>query len=273
MLKRGAFRSSQPRSGLRRRSPRLDELEGFVELGMKREALSLARQLFRGDKLKVAEFNGALAAILIQQDRLKTWKPLVEAAYARLTERDKRTARSDMLGFYHSLKDWESAYRFLPARSNSALDLMFAMETLLSLRKQEEAKRVQTRCLRMLNQPMDPFYRSALLLALGSYHAQRAELGTADEYFGKVTVDEIFARNGWTAIFEIEALRGLLQVWAGQLQLNEFRQLGTDENAISLPANRDDRFAEAERDLKRYEKAFYRILPKDELWRYGWTAD
>ncbi len=106
-----------------------------------------------------------------------------------------------------------------------------------------------------------------------AYHAQRGELGTAEEYFGKMTVDETFAPSAWRAIFEIEALRGLLQVWAGQLQLNEFRRLETDELAITLPGNRDGRFSEAERDLKRYERAFYRILPKDQLWRYGWKAD
>jgi tetratricopeptide (TPR) repeat protein len=251
----------------------LDELSGHVELGMKREALRLARQAFRRQKINSAEFNGAMAAILIYGNGLKSWKPLVEQACARLSERDKRTARSQMLGFYHSLKDWKSASHFLAARSKNACDLMFAMETLLNLRELDAAKRLQRSCLRMLDQRLDSLDHGALLLALGSYHAQRAELETAMEYFGKLTVNEIFAHNAVTAIAEIEAVRGLLYVGAGLLQIDEFRKSGTDDQAIILPQNRDAMFVAAERDLKRYEKALHKIVPPDELWRFGWIAE
>ena len=88
-----------------------------------------------------------------------------------------------------------------------------------------------------------------------------------------MTADETLAPSAWRAIFEIAALRGLLQVWAGQLQLNEFRQLEGGVLAITVPGNRDGTFSEAERDLKRYERAFYRIVPKNQLWQYGWEPD
>jgi len=255
------------------RRTRLNELSGFVELSMEREATALVRQLLRSPRIKAVEFTEALSALQTHGSRLKRLKPLVEAAHARLPARDKRAVRSDMLGFYYTLEDWESACRFLPARSKNAADLMFAMETLLNLRKLDEAKRIRKMCLRMLEHPMDTFHQAALFSALGDYHAQRAEPGAAEDYFFKMAQDEIFAPSAAKAIFEIAALRGLLQVWAAQLGLNEFRQRGTDEHAISMPGNRDGRFADAERDLKRYEKAFYRILPKNQLWRYGWSAD
>jgi hypothetical protein len=252
----------------------LDELGGHVGLGMKGEALRLARQRLRRPKITATEFNGALEAILVQGERLKRWKPVVEAAYGRLSGRDKRTARAEMLGFYHSLKDWESAYRFLPVRSRSGCDLMFAMETLLNLRKEKEAKAIRRRCLRMLDQLVeDSLDKGALLSALGDYHAQIGEPGAAEEFWGELTKDETFAPAAWSAVFEIEALRGLLHVWAAQLHLEECRKQGTDEQAITLPRNRDAILAEFERDLKRYEQRFYKILPKDELWRYGWNAE
>jgi hypothetical protein len=125
----------------------------------------------------------------------------------------------------------------------------------------------------MLDQPLDSLDHGALLLALGSYHAQIGELGAAEEYFGKLTENEILAHSAWTAIVQIEAVRGLLYVGAGLLQFDKFRQTGTDEQAIILPHNRDAMFAAAERDLERYEKAFYKILPKDELWRFGWDSE
>ena len=210
---------------------------------MQREATALVRQLLRSPRIKAVEFTEALSALQTHGSRLKTLKRLVESAHARLSPRDKRAVRSDMLGFYYTLEDWQSAYRFLPARAKNPADLMFAMETLLHLRKLDEAKRIQRMCLRMLMHSMPTFHRSTLFSALGAYYAQRAELGTAEEYFGKMTVGETFAPGAWRAIFEIEAVRGLLQVWAGQLQLNEFRQLASDDLAITLPGNRDGRFA------------------------------
>ncbi len=255
------------------RRTRLNELSGFVELGMGREATAVVRQLLRSPRIKAVEFTEALSALQTHGSRLKRLKPLIEAAYARLSARDKRAVRSDMLGFYFTLQDWQSAYPFLPARAKHPADLMFAMETLLNLRKVDEAKRIRKMCLRMLEHPMDTFNRAALFSALGDYHAQRAEPGAAEEYFFEMAQDEVFAPSAAKAIFEIAALRGLLQVWAAQLGLNEFRQRATDDLAITLPGNRDGRFADAERDLKRYERAFYKILPKDQLWRYGWSAD
>jgi hypothetical protein len=86
---------------------------------MGREATALVRQLLRSRRIKAAEFSQALSALQTHCSRLRAFKPQVEAAYARLSERDKRTVRTDMLRFYHTLDDWNSAYRFLPARSKT----------------------------------------------------------------------------------------------------------------------------------------------------------
>ncbi len=117
---------------------------------------------------------------------------------------------------------------------------------------------------------MDTFHEATLCSALGAYYAQRGRPATASDYFYEVADDDILAPTAWNAILEIQALGDLILVGTAQEQLKEFRQAGTDEHAVILPGNRDGRLAEAERDLKRCEQALHRILPKHQLWRYGW---
>jgi hypothetical protein len=237
---------------------------------MKRDACRLARQILKQPTIKATEFNGALEAILIHAGRLKLWKPLIETAYVRLSKRDTRLVQSYMLWLYDSLHDWESAYRFLPARPKAALDLLFSMETLLNLRKVAAAKPIQRKCLRMLNQRIDTADAAALLDALARYHAQLGQLGTAENYWKVVAaLDEPFARNGMTGLVEIQAVRGLFYVVTGLCQIEDYKKRGTDDQAITLPHKRDAVLAQAERHLKRYQKDLERIVPSDELWRFG----
>jgi tetratricopeptide (TPR) repeat protein len=249
---------------------RLDELAGHVDLGMKRDAVRLARQLLKGSGINASEFDAALEAILIQADSVKPWKPLVEEAYGRLSKQGHRDVKSRMLAFYYSLREWESAYRFLPARPKTALDLLFAMETLLNLRKVAAAKSIQRKCLQMLKQRIDAASAAALLDALANYHAQIGELGPAEKYWREVAgLDEPLARGGMTGLVEIEVVRAMLYAKAGLLQIEEFRRRGVDGQSIVLPHNRDAVLAQTERDLKRYQKVLQRIVPSDELWRFG----
>src|SRR5690242_15459807 len=81
------------------------DLEGFLGLGMKTEALHLARQHLKEKTVKLNTFNAALNAILTLADTCKPWRPLVEAVYQNLSQRGKRQARFMMLSFYYSLHD------------------------------------------------------------------------------------------------------------------------------------------------------------------------
>src|SRR5256885_306394 len=104
------------RSG-RRKSPDLaTELDGMVDLGMKREALRTARRALEEPRVTTQLFGSAMNAILTHQDRLKTWRRVVEAAYARLPKRRQRTVHFWMLSFHYSTRDYEAASRFIPRR-------------------------------------------------------------------------------------------------------------------------------------------------------------
>jgi hypothetical protein len=109
------------------------ELEGFVGLGMKKDALRLAGQQLKADRINPAIFVEALNAILTLADATKPWRPLVEAAYQKLPKRGKSQVRFMMLSFYCSLHDHEAAYRLIPHRLAGQVrpvEVMFAIDIL-----------------------------------------------------------------------------------------------------------------------------------------------
>jgi hypothetical protein len=62
----------------------INELQGYVGLGMSKDALRLARQMLKTRPLHPQVFSEALWAILIQADRLPKWRAVVESAYKAL---------------------------------------------------------------------------------------------------------------------------------------------------------------------------------------------
>jgi len=104
----------------------VNELEGHLELGMKKEALKAARSFLKSNPLTAPDFQSAVRAILIQADNLKPWQLLVEQAYARLPKSDQRSVRFEMLAFSASMKDWKRAANFISQHSETAADLFVA---------------------------------------------------------------------------------------------------------------------------------------------------
>ncbi|HEY1719346.1 MAG TPA: hypothetical protein VGH42_13790, partial [Verrucomicrobiae bacterium] len=136
------------------------DLKGFTELGMKREALKLARHKLKQINITAKDFSEALNAILIQADKCKSWTPIIEAAYAHLSKRDKQTVRCWMLYFYNSIKNHEIANRFIPSRFTSKCELAelaFAGETWIALNKMNEMDKLAKKLLwafKVAEQPM-----------------------------------------------------------------------------------------------------------------------
>ena len=122
-------------------NPLIEELSGYLELGMTDEALHLAKAILSKPKLAASEFHEAMEAVLVA-DKIKPWRKTVESAYARLSRRDQRLVRSEMLGFYCALNDFENAGKFLSfKRKSTPIDLFFALDVLLQLEKLDEARR------------------------------------------------------------------------------------------------------------------------------------
>src|SRR6266404_7456090 len=78
-------------------SPIAAEMAGCCDLGMKREALQLVRRILAQECILPEEFKEAVRTIGVHADKLKKWKPKLEAAYNRQPRAFKRKARRDML--------------------------------------------------------------------------------------------------------------------------------------------------------------------------------
>src|SRR5438046_5279106 len=116
------------------------EISGYCDIGMKREALRLARAVFAKRRISPEEFFEAIRAIGVDSD-CRRFKPQIEAAYGRQSRRFKSWARAGMLYTYVTLEDWESAAQFVSVQNvSSAGEMFFSMEVLLALDKLEDAE-------------------------------------------------------------------------------------------------------------------------------------
>jgi tetratricopeptide (TPR) repeat protein len=237
---------------------------------MRRDALRLARQFLREPRVKASEFNAALDAILIHAETIRSWKPLVEEAYHLLPRSRKRAVRYQMLAFYYSLREWQTAQRFVSSRAQSGSDLLFSMETLLNLKNVEAAKPIQRKCKKILdNELISTTTAGPLLAALAAYHSQVGELAAARGYYEELSKIEPYVLNGFAGLIELAVVRGMLYVTEGMKQIEELRKSGVDEEAIILPRNRDAILAQARRRLNRYQGLLEKIVPPDNLWTFG----
>lgn len=142
---------------------KITEMEGYSGIGMAKEALQIARTLLKYRPVHPCAFSHALSTITIQADHCRTWRRLVEGAYAQSPGRTRKALRSDMLDFYVSVPDYEAAFRFIVKRPNTLGDIVFSLWTLLNLRKPEQAKPLWRKCRRLLAQARDPFTLGMLL--------------------------------------------------------------------------------------------------------------
>jgi len=245
------------------------DLQGYFELGMAKEALAVARALLKYRPVYPYAFTEALWPIFVHADHCRTWKRLVESAYAQFSTRNQKALRSNMLQFYVSMRDYESAYRFLSPRPQAVDDLMFSMWTLLNLKKVEQAKPLWRKCRRLLLQTQDRFEFGMLVEALADYHAYIGDLSTAEAYWRLAPPEQPFFESAARGLVEIQAVRGHAYVAAGHAILEK-----TDAEAggwldIVLPGNEKGRLADAYKDLQKYSAALSRIVPEKELWRFG----
>jgi hypothetical protein len=134
-----SFRQPGPHESDEQRSaadPEVRELDGFCALGMKRDALRLARRILNRPRLSAEAFNSAVFTPLMFSNRLGPWKPRVEAAYDRVAKRHRAGVRHTMLTFAVQVDDFQRAGQFLPRRFSTTcalLDLAFAMQVKLNL--------------------------------------------------------------------------------------------------------------------------------------------
>jgi hypothetical protein len=240
------------------------EISGYVDLGMKKEALRLTRKLLEKRRILPDEFSEAVRTmgVYLSSKVWEQWKPKVEAAYERQSRKFKCKVRSDMLGMYVSLKQWETALRFLSVRRPAgASDMFFGVGVLLELDKLEEARVLAIRCAKALRRATSRFEQSLLLDALGSFFARTRSWDHAVTAWQDAPLDQPFRREALSGIVKIHLARALEAVESGLKALVELKR--NPEPSLCLPENDLRLTCDAESELLKFKRGINKLLPEE----------
>jgi tetratricopeptide (TPR) repeat protein len=241
----------------------VEELNGYVDLGMQQEVLALARHAFNLDPLAPDLFNAALQGILIHADPLQAWVPMVESAYAKLPERGRRAVRAAMLNFYWSLADWEGAARFLPPRLKSDSGCLMVMDVLLVLDRLDEAGLLARKCSRALTEAGEPFEKSQQLEALANYCAQCGQWEIAQALWEHAPLDDPLARNAMIGLARVHLARALAVTRMSLQAVKTLKQDWDPEQETMLPGNQNGLLGDWEKELSELHDDLEKLLPAD----------
>jgi hypothetical protein len=83
---------SSPQARIRKVTrPRIDFVQGYLELGLLREAMLAAKHQLRSPAVNATTFASAVDAVIMFSNHPRIWKRDALAAFVRLTPRDQRT--------------------------------------------------------------------------------------------------------------------------------------------------------------------------------------
>lgn len=246
------------------------EISGYVDIGMKREALRLTRKVLEKRRIFPDEFSEAVRTmgVYLSSKTWEQWKPKVEAAYERQSRKFKRKVRSDMLGMYASLREWENALQFLSVRKpSSAFEIFLGMGVLLELGKLQDAKVLAARCKRALSSATNRFEQSLLLEALASFFARTRDWDRAISAWQHAPLDQPFRRDALSGIVRIHLARAFEAIDNGLKALAELKR--NPEPSLCLPENDLGLTCDAERKLLKFKRGIDKLLTNKARKRLG----
>lgn len=246
----------------------LGEMNAFLELGMQRECLGLARQVLRHRTLTTQALLDALDAVLIQADDLRRWRRAVEAAHERFSARQRRVVRNKMFHFYVSLNDLGVAFRFMPLRPRTGMDLVFSMWTLLHLKYGEACDGLYRRVVRLWRKTECDLEQSCCLEAMAVYYAKRGWLQLAETMWSEGLAFRWFEENAWEGMIKIQVARAIDYAGSAQKRISS----RACDWSLILPRNEESRKLTAGKKMASMKQSLHRVLPETELWRFGGTG-
>ena len=252
---------------MNRTSQELDELQGYLELGMERECLRLARKLLKRRTVTPQTFIEVLKAVLVQANDLRRWRPLVEAVHSRYSEKQKHLVRKALFHFYVALGEFGVAFLYMPLKPREADDLLFCMWTLLHLRYMDACDGIAERIKRIWKNPQSEFEISCVLEAIGSYAAQNGWFEVAQSVWEQGKGYEWFEANAWEGLIH-------LQVAKAHRYTDDARQrmaARKPDYDPTLPRNEERLKLTSLKEFGRIKQSLNRVFPEKELWRFGKT--
>jgi tetratricopeptide (TPR) repeat protein len=240
----------------------VQELNGLCEMGMHEAVLEMVDRLL-SRKLSSRQFNEAIRALLVHAVSLNDWSDRIEKAYTRLSLRNSRMCRSVMLCYYHSIRNYQKALEFLPARSSGApLELAFALDTFLALRLVKKADALVARCLRLQRRTVPDGELRVLIHSLGDYFASKRDWESAVILWQEVISDDLLGPQAYVEIAIARAAQARQAVNEGLSRIKSLRN-APDDLAIPLPGNLKARLDEAEMELRFIDAALDQCLPPE----------
>jgi hypothetical protein len=241
------------------------EISGYVDIGMKKEALRLTRKVLEKRRIHPEEFSEVIRTmgICLSSKAWKGCKPKIEAAYNRQSRKVKRKVRPNMIEMYASLGDWETAVQLLSIqRCSSASELFFGVGVLLKLDRLEDARVLAIRCAKALPFATSRFEQSLLLDALADFFARTHSWDHAITAWQDAPLEEPFRGNALSGIVKIHLARAFESIEIGLRKLAELKENVDNENELCLPGNDLALTLKTEKELLKFKRGIEKLLPQ-----------
>jgi hypothetical protein len=256
----------------------VQELEGYLDLGMARESLRLARTILKTRPLTAAEFSAAVQALLTQADTLPPWKAAVESAFAGLPRRGRPEASRRLFHFYVGVRDWCAAWPLRPRSVIEPTDAVLVMWTALELGHLGDARRLGARCQAWLTAALktntasdeERSTISHLTEAMASFHAKTGRWDQAEALWQMGKGLQPFAAQAWEGLVTVHSLRAMLATDEA-LRLIAAGSTWDQDLEIELPGNQAKIQADNHRRFTGFRNALAGVVPRDAYARFGLT--
>ena len=243
----------------------LKELEGYVEMGMQKSALDLARKYLKQRPVTPEVFIEVLDALLVQADHLRRWRPRIESVHSNFSAKQKRKVRNAMFHFYVAMEDFGTAYFYMPLKPREADDLLFCMWTLLNLKCTSASTTIAERIKRIWKKPQSEFEISCVLEAIGCYSAQQGWFEVAESIWEQAVCYEMFEANAWQGLINLQIAKAHAHADSAQKRISA----RIPDYDPTLPRNEELLRTACLKKFGRIKQSLNRVLPEKELWRFG----
>ena len=232
---------------------------------MKKEALALARRLLKAPIVAAPQFADGVHAVLILADNVKSWKPLIEAAYERVPKRKRGSVRFWFMSVRDVCHDHAGVLRLVSGRfagESALLELICAMEATFKTGTKELMSKLARRLPRLAHQVDDPVTNARMWLCLSEVSAREGNWDGSIKAADLARRCETLHREAVFAIVEIHVARALLEVRRGLDEVEEFITHYDPQTELMVPGNDRAVQDQAAKEFRRLQKILERIVPE-----------
>jgi hypothetical protein len=238
------------------------EIDGYIDLGLGKEALALSGEVFASPKPQAEEIRSAISAIGTFADDMKLWTERAEELLARLPKRVRHAVREPMVMFYFALGDNERAASFAVAtRTFDPHGLYCAVSSLVQLGRVEEAlKLLDSHPVARLQKSDDDFLAECWALVLSAIGHHDCALNHRMRAKGDSPISCSVIEGG------IESAAAMMARWLGErIELVKQRRSSMPESVdhLTLPGNDLALLSDEEAICRRWLRRFIKMIPKD----------